>query len=174
MDFLPPHEQQSVISLVQDYPNLVVLRSLTKFYSIPGLRLGYAITHPDRLQRWQKWRDPWSVNTLAAAVGEAVIQDHEFQQHTWAWLPPTRAELAQNLGSLPRLQPLQGYANFLLVRTETSSTQLQEKLLKNARILIRDCLSFPELGDRFFRVAVRSQGDNQRLYEALATQLARI
>jgi len=62
MDFLPPQEQQSLIEVVQDYSNLVILRSLTKFYSLPGLRLGYAIAHPDRLRRWQQWRDPWSVN----------------------------------------------------------------------------------------------------------------
>ena len=168
MDFLPPHEQQSLIPLVQDYPNLVILRSLTKFYSLPGLRLGYAIAHPDRLQRWQQWRDPWSVNVLAAAAAEAVIQDTDFQQRTWDWLPTARANLFQNLASLADLQPLEGAANFLLVRTEQPSSQLQEKLLKNHRILIRDCLSFPELGDSYFRVAVRLHEDNQRLYEALA------
>jgi len=58
MDFLPPDQEQSLISVVQEYPNLVILRSLTKFYSLPGLRLGYAIAHPDRLQRWQALRDP--------------------------------------------------------------------------------------------------------------------
>ena len=78
MDFLPPEEQQSVIDLVLEHPNLVVLRSLTKFYSLPGLRLGYAIAHPDRLQRWQEWRDPWSVNALAAAVGAVIVQNTAF------------------------------------------------------------------------------------------------
>jgi histidinol-phosphate/aromatic aminotransferase/cobyric acid decarboxylase-like protein len=80
MDFLPPEEEQSLIPMVQEYPNLVILRSLTKFYSLPGLRLGYAIAHPERLQRWQQWRDPWPVNTLAAAAAIAVVQDIEFQK----------------------------------------------------------------------------------------------
>lgn len=168
MDFLPPPEQQSLIPLVQNYPNLVILRSLTKFYSLPGLRLGYAIAHPDRLRRWQQWRDPWPVNVLAAAAAEAVVQDRDFQQQTWNWLPTARANLFQSLASLPYLQPLKGAANFLLVRTEQPSSQVQEKLLKKHRILIRDCLSFPELGDSYFRVAVRLQKDNQRLDQALA------
>jgi histidinol-phosphate/aromatic aminotransferase/cobyric acid decarboxylase-like protein len=65
------------------------------------------------------------------------------------------------------LQPYESAANFLLVQSEQPSSQVQEKLLKHRRILIRDCLSFPELGDRFFRVAVRTEADNQRLLEGL-------
>jgi L-threonine-O-3-phosphate decarboxylase len=168
MDFLPPEQEQSLIQLVQEYPNLVILRSLTKFYSLPGLRLGYAIAHPDFLRRWQLWRDPWPVNTLAAAAAVAAVGDKEFQDQTWSWLPPARNQLFQGLASLSGLQPLQSAANFLLVESQQSSSQLQQKLLKHHQILIRDCLSFSELGDRYFRVAVRSGLDNQRLLEALS------
>ncbi len=167
MDFVPPDEEQSLISVVLEYANLVVLRSLTKFYSLPGLRLGYAIAHPDFLAKWQLWRDPWPVNTLAAAAAIAALQDTEFQQQTWAWLPPARNQLFQGLAEIPGLQPQASAANFLLVESQESTSQLQQQLLKHHQILIRDCLSFKELGDRFFRVAVRSQSDNQRLLTAL-------
>ncbi len=173
MDFLPPHEEESLIGMVQQYPNLVILRSLTKFYSLPGLRLGYALAHPERLSKWQLWRDPWPVNTLAAAAAIAALGDREFQQQTWAWLPPTRTELFQGLVKIPGLQPHHGAANFLLVESQHSCSLLQQKLLQQHQILIRDCLSFPELGDRFFRVAVRSSSDNQRLLEALTQELGR-
>lgn len=171
MDFLPPDQQQSLIPLVQQYPNLVILRSLTKFYSLPGLRLGYCVAHPDRLQRWQSLRDPWPVNALAAAVGIAVVEDADFQQQTWAWLAQARPQLFQGLAQLPGLQPYKSAANFLLVQSEQPSSLVQEKLLKHSKILIRDCLSFPELGDRYFRVAVRSLEDNQRLLNALSAIL---
>lgn len=167
MDFLAPAEQTSLIERVGESENLVVLRSLTKFYSLPGLRLGYAIAHPDRLKRWQSWRDPWPVNVLAAAAGVAALQDTAFQAKTWEWLTPARDELYRGLLSLEGLRPLKGAANFLLVRSERSSSQIQERLLKKHRILIRDCLSFPELGDRYFRVAVRTPADNQRLLGGL-------
>lgn len=167
MDFLPPSQQQSLISLVADYSNLVILRSLTKFYSLPGLRLGYAIAHPERLRLWQKWRDPWPVNILAAEAALAVIQDHPFQQLTLDWLIPTRAKLCHGLNSIPGLKCIEGAANFLLVETTKPSSQVQEFLLKNHRILIRDCLSFSELGDRYFRVAVKTETDNQRLIKGL-------
>lgn len=167
MDFLPPQQSQSLISLVENYPNLVIVRSLTKFYSLPGLRFGYAISHPDRIQKWQQLRDPWSVNILAAMAAEAVIKDKEFQQKTWDWLLPTRQKLWQDLAALPYLKPLMGSANFLLVETTQSSLKLQEKLLKKSQILIRDCLSFPELGDKYFRIAVRNIEDNKYLIEEL-------
>ncbi|MEA5603885.1 threonine-phosphate decarboxylase CobD [Nostoc sp. UHCC 0252] len=167
MDFVPPNEEQSLIPVVQEYRNLVILRSLTKFYSLPGLRLGYAIAHPDCLAKWQLWRDPWPVNTLAAAAAIAALQDTEFQQQTWAWLPPARNQLFQGLAEIPGLQPQASAANFLLVESQESTLQLQQKLLKHHQILIRDCLSFKELGDRFFRVAVREESDNQRLLTAL-------
>ncbi|MEA5578059.1 threonine-phosphate decarboxylase CobD [Anabaena sp. UHCC 0451] len=167
MDFLPPEQEQSLIGLVQEYENLVILRSLTKFYSLPGLRLGYAIAHPHRLAKWQSWRDPWPVNTLAAAAAIAALQDTDFQQLTWKWLPQARNQLFQGLSSINGLRPLEGAVNYLLVESKQSTSELQTKLLQQHQILIRDCLSFKELGDRFFRVAVRSEADNQRLLIAL-------
>ncbi|MBF2067785.1 MAG: threonine-phosphate decarboxylase [Calothrix sp. C42_A2020_038] len=167
MDFLPPTQDQSLIEVVQDYPNLIVLRSLTKFYSIPGLRLGYAVAHPDRLLRYIAWRDPWSVNTLASVAGVAALKDKQFQASTWEWLPKARQQLFEGLSQITGLQPFLGAANFLLVESKYSCVELQQRLLKNYQILIRDCQSFPQLGDRFFRVAVRTELDNMRLLTAL-------
>ena len=168
MDFLPPWEQETLIDAVEEFPNLVILRSLTKFYSLPGLRLGCAIAHPDILGRWQLLRDPWPVNALAAAAAAAVVRDTVFERQTWDWLPVARFELFEGLGSLPGLQPFAGAANFLLVESSMSVSLIQKSLLERHRILIRDCLSFPELGDRFFRVAVRSRAENLRLIAGLA------
>ncbi len=167
MDFLPPPQLQSLVPLVKEFENLVILRSLTKFYSLPGLRLGYAIAHPERLQQWQKWRDPWPVNTLAIAAAQAVVQDQVFQQQTWNWLANARPKLFQGLAELPGLQPYPGAANFLLVYSQKSVDWLQTTLLKQHKILIRDCLSFPELGDHYFRVAIRTEEENQTLLDAL-------
>ncbi len=169
MDFLPPDRQAaySVVPLVARYPNLVVVRSLTKFYSLPGLRLGYAIAHPDTLQRWQSWRDPWPVNTLAAAAARAVLGDRLFQRQTWEWLSTTRPALIAQLQCLPELHPLPGEANYLLLRCDRSATTLQLALLQRHRLLVRDCLSFPELGDRYLRIAIRTPAECDRLLTGL-------
>ena len=174
MDFWPESQSQSVIPWIQDYPQLVVVRSLTKFYAIPGLRLGYAIAHPDRLARWQQWRDPWSVNTLAAKVGEVVLKDHAFQAKTYAWLSEAKPLLVASLRSIEGLQIYEGSVNFLLIRSNYSVMELQARLLRNHRIYIRDCMSFPELGDRFFRVAVRTVVENHKLIAALMMELGEL
>jgi L-threonine-O-3-phosphate decarboxylase len=171
MDFLPPDEEQSLLGVVEDYPNLVILRSLTKFYSLPGLRLGYAVAHPSRLQRWKNWRDPWSVNCFAAAAGIAGIQDREFQQKTWDWLSLARRQLFDGLAQIQGLKPVESAVNFFLVESEYSCDRIQSVLLKKYKILIRDCHSFAELGDRFFRVAVRTIPENQLLLSALKEEV---
>jgi histidinol-phosphate/aromatic aminotransferase/cobyric acid decarboxylase-like protein len=100
------------------------------------------------------------------------VLDTDFQQKTWTWLPPARWQLFEGLAKLPGLRPHAGAANFLLIKSDRPSSQLQQKLLSRKQILIRDCLSFPELGERYFRVAVRSVADNQRLLEGLAEVLS--
>ena len=167
MDFLTLSQQKSLINLVPNFTNLVILRSLTKFYSLPGLRIGYAIANPDLIQKWQGYRDPWSVNSLAAAAAITALEDHDFQQHTWDWLVPARSQLMKSLSEISQLHALPSAVNFLLVNTALSVTELQQQLLKKYRILIRDCLSFPELGDNYFRIAIRTPQENKELVEAL-------
>ncbi|PSN17686.1 threonine-phosphate decarboxylase [filamentous cyanobacterium CCP5] len=172
MDFLPANQQESLVGQVSSHPNLVVLRSLTKFYSLPGLRLGYAVGSPERLERWRRWRDPWPVNSLAVSAAVAALADTAFQQHTWDWLAATRPALYTGLQSIAQLDPLPGVANFFLVCCDRPVPLLQAALLKHHRILIRDCLSFPELGDRYFRIAVKTEAENQQLLAALAVEMA--
>ena len=121
MDFLPPVQEQSLIGLVEKYENLVVLRSLTKFYSLPGLRLGYAIAHPERLAKWKSWRDPWPVNNLAIAAAIAALDDTEYQLNVWEWLPTARQFLFDGLSSISGLKPIPGAVNYLLVESEYST-----------------------------------------------------
>ena len=112
MDFLEPNHQESLIDWVTEFPNLVVLRSLTKFYSLPGLRLGYAVSNPERLRRWQGWRDSWPVNVLAAAAGTAVLADTAFQQRTYQWLKPAKQKLWDAINEIPGLSADWGGSEF--------------------------------------------------------------
>jgi L-threonine-O-3-phosphate decarboxylase len=175
MDFVNPavgEREKSLISVVERFPNIVIIRSLTKFYSLPGLRLGYAIAHPDRLKLWQKWRDPWSVNNLAASAGIACLQDKEFADRTHAWLAAAKQHFFAELAKINNLTPYPSDANFLLVEGDRSLLPLQTQLLRDDRIFIRDCQSFPELGNTFCRLAIRTITDNHRAIAALQRSIS--
>ncbi len=170
LDFVPDHqteETESFIPLVAQYPNLVVLRSLTKFYSLAGIRLGYAVAHPDRLARWRAWRDPWAVNALAQRLGTLVLAQDNFRVKTLAWLQEERAFLSQVIANIEGLTSLPSAVNFLLVHSDISIYAMREKLLKRNHILIRHCGSFALLGDTYFRVSVRTHAHNLQLINAL-------
>ncbi|BAC91364.1 threonine-phosphate decarboxylase CobD [Gloeobacter violaceus] len=155
------------------HPGLIVIRSLTKFYSLPGLRLGYAVLPVAMAARWQAWRDPWPVNALAQHLGVAALADLDFERRTRAWLGPARSRLAAGLALLPGLTVLPGAANFLLVQSAASAVHLQAELLRRHRLLIRHCTSYDGLGERYFRVAVRGESENDLLTGALAEILAK-
>jgi threonine-phosphate decarboxylase len=142
---------------------------MTKFFAIPGLRLGYAIGRSDIISRLAALREPWSVNTLAQEAGLASLSDREYLERTLRYLEGERSFLAAGLSNVPGLRPYPSAVNYILVeiRTGLTSTGLRSALLREG-ILIRDCANFHGLNDRFFRVAVRTREENGRLLTALA------
>ena len=169
-------EPQSLIPLLPRHPNLVVIRSLTKLHAIAGLRLGYALAHPDRLHRWAGWRDPWPVNGLALAAGEALFRDPRrmarWQQRAARWVVQDGAWLQGALAEIPGLQPLPSATNFLLVRGAQSLVPVREALRRRHGILLRDCRSFEGLDERWLRIGLQGRRANRRIVEALRRELS--
>ncbi len=168
-DFLP--DQNRLYARQAD--NILVLLSLTKFYAIPGLRLGLAAGNPDLVQHLQKIMPPWSVNCLAQEIGALALQDLHYQEQSRKSTTELRTGLQQLLQDIPGLQIFSSEANFLLCRllwTDKTATSLQQELVQQG-ILIRDCSNFQELGPEFMRIAVRSAQENQKLAQALGQAL---
>ena len=177
LPLVPNGEQQSLISLVAQHPNLVVIRSLTKLYGIAGLRLGYAVAHPERLQCWAKWRDPWPVNGVALAVGERLLASPR-RYRRWCecvqrWTATEGAWMQQQLAALPGITPMPSAANFLLISAEQSLVPLREAMEQRHRILLRDCRSFTGLGENWLRIGLQSRRNNRRIVRALRQVLQR-
>lgn len=169
MDFMPDEESYSLVKEASKNRNLFVVRSMTKFYSIPGIRLGYIIGHPESLEELRRLQVPWSVNSLAQAIGEAVLTEEEFVRDTLDWLQEERPRLTEELEALG-FYVFPSKSNYLLLRLPErlglTSGELQHELgLKG--VLIRDASHFPGLGERHIRVAVKLRDQNDRLVEAL-------
>lgn len=153
--------------------SVIVLRSLTKFFALPGLRVGYLIAQPRLIARLRAQLEPWSVNAIAQEVACACLNDQHFAQRSRTFLERERPWLIRQLLAIANLHPLPSQANFLLVQISPggmSATELVRRLAAK-HILVRDCGNFVGLGKRFFRVAVCTRSENVRLVAALHTIL---
>ncbi len=158
----------SLLPAVAHHPNLVVIQSLTKFYAIPGLRIGFAAVAAAQGPRWQERRLPWNINAIAEQAALVCLGDREYQAATRLWLPPARDRLYRGLQAIPGLTPYRSAAHFLLVRCDRPAQAWQEFLLYRHRILVKTGRSFAGLGDRHLRIAVRLLSDQDHLLAALA------
>lgn len=149
--------------------NMVVLLSLTKFYALPGLRIGLAAMNTDMARCYKSHCPAWSVNTLAQAAGARCLDDDAFRRLTWERLGAETQRLQQGIATLPGLHSFPSQTNFLLCKTtipHLSAGTLAEKL-RQKRIAIRVCDNFFGLDQTYFRVATRLPQENDRLLEAL-------
>nr|WP_318382824.1 threonine-phosphate decarboxylase CobD [uncultured Enterobacter sp.] len=170
IDFIAGHS--GFVPWLANNPHVWVLRSLTKFYAIPGLRLGYLLNSNARaVARLRAQQMPWSINAFAALAGEVILHDTAYQQATWQWLNAERPRLFQALAALPGLTLWPGCVNYLFLRCDVDGLDLQHALLER-HILIRSCGNYPGLDGRYYRVAVRSAGENDRLIEAMQQVLS--
>jgi len=174
LDFLPDEANRSFTRRASASAKLVVIRSMTKFYAVPGIRLGYAVGHPDTIAAMRRLQVPWSVNALAQEIGVAVLDDEPYARRTIDWLGRERPRFAERLASLG-LRVYPGEANYILFaipeRYRMNAAALQAALGRRG-ILIRDASRFEGLDERYCRTAVKLPGQNDRLLEALAEVLA--
>jgi threonine-phosphate decarboxylase len=169
IEFADKSLDNTLAGMVKDYENLFVIRSITKFYGMAGIRFGYAVAAGNLIDKLQTTRLPWSINGLACQVTMAAINDLQFIQNTKETIAKNREALAKALSEIEGLNVYPSVTNFLLVKITNSkitSTILKE-LLAQERILIRDCCTFMGLDDHYFRVTVRSAKDNQKLTETI-------
>jgi threonine-phosphate decarboxylase len=164
--FLDFTGQPSASRHLSTRPDLYVLRSLTKFYGLPGLRIGALLAAPAIVHQLRRRREPWQVNVLAEQAALAALSDRDHSARTLEFVKNERCWLGEHLASLPGAHPQTSCANFLLVALDYPSAPLLAHLLER-KSLVRDCTKW--LGVPFpssVRVAVRTRAENERLIAA--------
>lgn len=150
-------------------PNLFVIRSMTKFYGLAGLRVGYGVGYKELVGFVERVKPPWNLNLLAQVASIEALRDGEFAHSIRRLVGKERSFLLEGLRKIRGLEPLPSVANFILVDIRGSglnSRELTRALLKKG-VLVRDCSSFQDLGEEYIRVAVRSREDNLKLLDSL-------
>jgi threonine-phosphate decarboxylase len=171
IDFAP---SETLTATATRSDHLVVLRSLTKFFGMPALRVGYCVSTPDMAARIDAQLPEWPVTTLAAAAAAEALRDTGYAHRTLRAVAEDRQHLRERLAS-HAIETYSSAGNFLLVRLPErgpNSTDLRTQLIHRHHIVVRDCQSFDGMADgRFIRVAVRTRADNERLVDAIRSVL---
>lgn len=148
--------------------NLIIVRSLTKAFSIPGIRLGYMLASKDTCKRISQIKMPWSVNSLAIEAGNYIMDHYQQLVPDVKQLSKQSHQLQKNLQKTGELKVVVSDCNFFLIKTEKGdAAQLKEFLLREHGILIRDASNFRGLDKSHFRLAVQDDANNQKLVKAI-------
>jgi len=157
---------ESAVAWVADHANLIVLRSLSKFYALPGLRVGALITGAQWMDRLRRRREPWAIGALAEAALTVVLDDDVYPARSRALVEQEREWLAAELRELPSIDLSQGTANFLFARLDRPAAEVCEWFLDNRKILLKNCTGRPGVEGEAVRFAIRQHPDNQRFLAA--------
>ena len=168
LEFVDEERQVSLVSRINDYPNLFVLRSFTKIFGLTGLRVGYGIASEETIKLLSNAKMPWNVNCLAQVAALAALTDTEHLKKSCELVRVERLFLNLELMRLTSFKPYPADANFIFINIEESgftAAQIKEKMLKQG-ILIRDCSSFRGLNEYHIRIAVKTRQENEMLLAA--------
>ncbi|RKX59300.1 MAG: hypothetical protein DRP37_06765 [Thermodesulfobacteriota bacterium] len=149
-------------------PNLVVLRSFSKIYRIPGLRLGYAVGASDFIEVLAYGARPWAVSRLAQIAGKYLVDQIDYEQEVRDYCKKEKARILPNFAEFSLLKPMDGVTHFMLFRVLAPWTAdyVTKNLRKNG-ILIRDCKNFVGIEDEYIRISLRSGSENDFLINSL-------
>ena len=148
--------------------DVFIMRAFTKFFAIPGLRLGYGISFDEELMnKLQAEKEPWSVNTFANLAGLVMLDDKDYIKKSEKWVAEEKNFLYKELSKNKNLKVYKSECNFLLIKLLTTTSQeIQTKLLEK-NILVRDASNFQFLDESYIRVAVKDREKNLKLIESL-------
>ncbi len=170
--FIDYYPSTSLACEADHFPNLIVFRSVTKFFGMAGLRVAYAAANPDLGKRIQQAIAPWSVTTLASLAAFTAVRDEDYAQRIIALNNERRNHLQTAVGKLG-IHVYPSAANFLLLRVPGSvdSQQLWERMICERHIVLRNCANYEALSPGHLRAAVRTLAENEQLIGALAHEI---
>ena len=174
IEFLADGMKESIINTEENKKNLFVTRAFTKFFAIPGLRLGYGMYFDKELeQKISEKKEPWSVNNIAEMAGLTVLDDTEYIEKTLKWITKEKIYMYEKLNEISGIKSYETEVNFITGKIDEKLFSeglnvkiLREKMLEQG-ILIRDASNFKFLDERFFRLAIKDRASNDRVIKAM-------
>lgn len=163
-----PEDYDSIELFKEDnYKSVGIIRAATKFFALPGLRLGYACASQNTVEMIQNIELPWSINSVANTAGQTIFNDKDYKIRSKEYIAVEREYLLGELNKIQGIQPYNSHTNFILIKLlDFDEESVFNQLLKKG-IIVRKCSSFVELGNNHIRLAVKDRRNNSILIEAL-------
>lgn len=169
MEFVGEEEKYSLINRIEQTPNLFILKAVTKFFGMPGLRLGYGVTSNKQIiNNIYEYKEPWTINSFAENLSNYLFKDKEYIKSSKDYYINERKFMLEELRKISRLKVYDTDTNFVLIKLEDGeANSLKLELFEKYNILIRDASNFIGLDKSYIRVAIKSHDDNKVLIESL-------
>ncbi len=166
IDFISDWREKSSAILKDE--NIFILRAFTKYFAVPGLRLGYGICFDKgKKEKILQYKEPWSINSFAETIGRTVVDNKEYIRKTDNWIKKEKRFFYNKLIKIKQILPFLSETNFILIKLLTmDSKQFKEKMLLH-NILIRDASNFNGLDKSYVRLAIKSRKDNIKVIDAI-------
>ncbi len=173
MDFVENGEH-SMLPYLKVFPNLVVLKAVTKFYSMTGVRLGYAFGSEKIISDLWSTKEPWSINVFAERLVDAIF-DEEFENKSRTFFAEEIPWMKSKLEKIDGIAVYPSQSNYFLLKLpeKMSATQLKENMVIQHGILIRDCSNYKGLSPNHIRVNIKTREENIILINALEKEIDR-
>lgn len=162
-------ETFSSSSLTKSYNKLIVVRGTSKFFALPGIRLGYGLTSNEGLLKFFKDKEVlWQINSVAEICGKIMFSDETYIKEVHDFIKTRRENFYKELASIENLRTYESFGNFILIKIlkGINSTSLREKLLTEG-LVVRDCKSFKNLDESYFRICILEDAANEKLLKKL-------
>lgn len=173
IEFADSEKDRSLVNMVEKSKNLFIIRAVTKFFGIPGIRLGYGISsNRELLQKMYDKKEPWTINSFADSASDFIFKEEEYIRKSKEYFSKERVCMINEINKIDGIKAFNSDANFILVRFENRNVlDVKENLLKRAGLLIRDASNFIGLDSSFARVAIKNHEQNIVLVDALRSVL---
>lgn len=173
IEFADSEKDRSLVNMVEKSKNLFIIRAVTKFFGIPGIRLGYGISsNRELLQKMYDEKEPWTINSFADSASDFIFKEEEYIRKSKEYFSKERICMINEINKIDGIKAFNSDANFILVRFENKNVlDVKENLLKRAGLLIRDASNFIGLDSSFARVAIKNHEQNTVFVDAIRSVL---
>lgn len=168
IEFTPNYTKSSMVNKLNQFPNVIVVRALTKFFGMPGIRLGYGVCQNSHIVKAIKDKlEPWNINTAGVIAGLTVLKDTDYIERSREWIDKERDYLNTMLTKMEGITVIPTSSNFMLIKVQGLTPWEIKKLLLRKDILIRTPEGFTGIFPGYFRIAIKNRAANDKLLTAL-------